>query len=175
MIEGVQTPLFIRPLTEDERHQVQTRLRWKDTFVLPRCQISTSMRSRRTSSSHSWPVGLPQADGPGCHPRLQYPWTCRLARGLIAPPSPLNDVFRRGVRDAARSLTSQSPRLWLRYQRVDLAAGRTDQFRAGTDCQARLRRACASGAGAFGHELETRQTLDYQSRCAIPTKKRAIG
>jgi transposase len=39
MIEDMQTPLFIRPLTEDERHHIQTGLRSKDGFVLRRCQI----------------------------------------------------------------------------------------------------------------------------------------
>ncbi len=39
MIEDMQTPLFIRPLTEDERHQVQAGLHSKDAFVLRRCQI----------------------------------------------------------------------------------------------------------------------------------------
>jgi transposase len=39
MIEDMQTPIFIRPLTEDERHQIQTGLRSKDAFVLRRCQI----------------------------------------------------------------------------------------------------------------------------------------
>ena len=35
----MQTPLFIRPLTEDERDQIQMGLRSKDAFVLRRCQI----------------------------------------------------------------------------------------------------------------------------------------
>ncbi len=35
----MQTPLFIRPLTEDERDQIQIGLRSKDAFVLRRCQI----------------------------------------------------------------------------------------------------------------------------------------
>jgi transposase len=44
----MQTPHFIRPLTEDERHQIQTGLRSKDAFVLRRCQIVTlSARGER--------------------------------------------------------------------------------------------------------------------------------
>lgn len=39
MIEGMKAPLFIRPLTEDERRQVQAGLRSSDAFVLRRCQI----------------------------------------------------------------------------------------------------------------------------------------
>ena len=39
MLEGMKAPLFIRPLTEDERNQVQAELRSSDAFVLRRCQI----------------------------------------------------------------------------------------------------------------------------------------
>ena len=39
MIEDMKAPLFIRPLTENERRQVQAGLRSSDAFVLRRCQI----------------------------------------------------------------------------------------------------------------------------------------
>ncbi len=35
----MKMPLFIRPLREDERKQVQAGLRLSDAFVLRRCQI----------------------------------------------------------------------------------------------------------------------------------------
>ncbi len=35
----MRPPIFIRPLTEDEQHQVQAGLRSSDAFVLLRCQI----------------------------------------------------------------------------------------------------------------------------------------
>jgi len=35
----MRTPIFIRPLTEDEQGQVQAGLRSSDAFVLRRCQI----------------------------------------------------------------------------------------------------------------------------------------
>ncbi len=37
--EGMRPPIFIRPLTEDEQHQLQAGLRSSDAFVLRRCQI----------------------------------------------------------------------------------------------------------------------------------------
>jgi transposase len=44
----MRTPIFIRPLTEDEQHQIQAGLRAKDAFVLRRCQILTlSARGER--------------------------------------------------------------------------------------------------------------------------------
>src|SRR5438445_6741816 len=39
MIESMKTPLFIRPLTENERNQIQAGLRSKDAFVLRRSQV----------------------------------------------------------------------------------------------------------------------------------------
>ena len=39
MIESMKRPLFIRPLTEDERRQIQAGLRSKEAFVLRRAQI----------------------------------------------------------------------------------------------------------------------------------------
>ena len=35
----MRTPIFIRPLTEDEQHQTQAGLRSSDAFVMRRCQI----------------------------------------------------------------------------------------------------------------------------------------
>ena len=35
----MKTPIFIRPFTENEQHQVQAGLRSSDAFVLRRCQI----------------------------------------------------------------------------------------------------------------------------------------
>ena len=35
----MRTPIFIRPLTEDEQHQIQAGLRSSDAFVMRRCQI----------------------------------------------------------------------------------------------------------------------------------------
>jgi transposase len=35
----MRTPIFIRALTEDERHQIQAGLRSSEAFVLRRCQI----------------------------------------------------------------------------------------------------------------------------------------
>ena len=42
MIEGMRNPIFIRPLTEDERQHIQKGLRSSDAFVLRRCQILTA-------------------------------------------------------------------------------------------------------------------------------------
>jgi hypothetical protein len=38
----MRTPIFIRPVTEDEQRRVQAGLRSSDAFVLRRCQILTA-------------------------------------------------------------------------------------------------------------------------------------
>jgi transposase len=47
----MRTPIFIRPLTEDEQRQIQAGLRSSDAFVLRRCQILlASARGERAPS-----------------------------------------------------------------------------------------------------------------------------
>ena len=44
----MRTPIFIRPVTEDEQRRIQAGLRSSDAFVLRRCQILTaSARGKR--------------------------------------------------------------------------------------------------------------------------------
>lgn len=51
MIEGMKAPHFIRPLTEDERNQVQRGLRSSNAFVLRRCQtLLASDRGERAGA-----------------------------------------------------------------------------------------------------------------------------
>jgi transposase len=47
----MKTPIFVRPLTEDEQQQIQAGLRSSDAFVLRRCQIlRASARGERASA-----------------------------------------------------------------------------------------------------------------------------
>ena len=51
MIESMKTPIFIRPLSENERSQIQAGLRSKDAFVLRRSQVLlASARGERASA-----------------------------------------------------------------------------------------------------------------------------
>src|SRR6266852_9435757 len=59
MIESMKTPLYIRPLTENERGHIQAGLRSKDAFVLRRSQVLlASARGQRAPAI---------ADQVGCH------------------------------------------------------------------------------------------------------------
>jgi len=50
----MRTPIFLRPLTEDEERQIQAGLRSSDAFVLRRCQIllASARRERAPSIAH---------------------------------------------------------------------------------------------------------------------------
>jgi GntR family transcriptional regulator/MocR family aminotransferase len=74
---------------------------------------------------------LPQANGAGHHPRLQYPRPRGVARRIFASPSTAYDLPRRGVRGAAGPFTSQPARLWPRYQCVDVALAARISFQQG--------------------------------------------
>src|SRR2546430_9672337 len=43
----MRTPIFIRPFTQDEQHQIQAGLRSSDAFVMRRCQILRASARRQ--------------------------------------------------------------------------------------------------------------------------------
>ncbi|EFH88315.1 helix-turn-helix domain-containing protein [Ktedonobacter racemifer] len=45
----MRTPIFIRPVTEDEQRQIQADLRSSDAFVLRRCQILLASARRESA------------------------------------------------------------------------------------------------------------------------------
>ena len=105
----MQTPLFIRPLTEDERDQIQMGLRSKDAFVLRRCQILlASDRGERAPSI---------ARQLGCHRQT----VLNVIHGFNADglavlqegssrPHQLRTTFSDAVLEALQDLLHRSPR-----------------------------------------------------------------
>lgn len=61
MILGMKQPIFVRPLTDDERKQLEVGLRSSNAFVLRRCQILLA------SSRGEWPPKI--AKNLGCNPQ----------------------------------------------------------------------------------------------------------
>jgi transposase len=53
----MRTPIFIRPLTEDEQRQVQAGLRSSDAFVLRRCQILLASARRERAPAIARQLG----------------------------------------------------------------------------------------------------------------------
>src|SRR5690242_15655458 len=162
-------PIFDRKRTSP----ASSRLTLQGRLCLAKSAGPARIGSWPTSTSHRRPIGVPQANRPQYHPRLQCRWVSRLAGRLFAPPSTAHDLSRRSVRGPTRSPASQPPRLWPADQCVDVILGGPDQLPTGTHSQTGLWRECASRSQTFRKELETSQTLDHQPRSPIPCKKKA--
>src|SRR2546423_1889535 len=105
----MQTPLFVRPLTADERATLETGLRSSSAFTVRRCQIllgSAEGQSTTTIARH-----LPCTDQ-----TVRNPIHASHQRGLPAPqpqssrPHTMAVLFPAGVCEALRALLHQSPR-----------------------------------------------------------------
>ena len=51
MLLGTQTPLFVRPLTADERATLETGLRSASAFTVRRCQILLASAERQPTTT----------------------------------------------------------------------------------------------------------------------------
>jgi hypothetical protein len=162
-------PTFDRTRTSPD----PSRLTLQRRLCLTKSSGPARIRSRGTCSSDLPTIRVPQTNSTQYPPRLQCRWLSRLRGRLFASPSTTNDLSRRSVRGTTGSATSQSPRLWPRYQCVDVIPGSPDQLPTGPHFQTCLWRECAPRSQTFRKELETGQTLDHQPRPAIPGKKKA--
>lgn len=109
MIEGMKTPLFIRPLTETERTQIQAGLRSRDAFVLRRAQVllASDRGERATAIAKQF----------GCHRQTVLNIIHRFnAAGLAAleegssRPHRLRTTFADEALEPLRDLLHRSPR-----------------------------------------------------------------
>ena len=57
MLKSMKPPLFIRPLTDEERHQLEGGLRSTHAFTLRRCQILLASAQRHTPAQIATHVG----------------------------------------------------------------------------------------------------------------------
>jgi len=105
----MQTPLFVRPLTADERATLETGLRSSSAFTVRRCQIllgSAEGQSTTTIARH-----LPCTDQ-----TVRNTIHAFYQRGLAAlqpqssRPHTMAVLFTAGVCEALRALLHQSPR-----------------------------------------------------------------
>ena len=162
MIEGMKAPLFIRPLTEDERNQVQAELRSSDAFVLRRCQILlASDRGERA------PVIAQQL---GCHKQTVLNVIHGFnAHGLAvlqegsSRPHRLRTTFSEEGLERLQDLLHRSPRdtgcergTWT----LELVG--PGQLRAGDHRHTGVRRKCAARPQTTQNQLEACQALDHQ-------------
>jgi len=60
----MKPPLFVRPLTDEERHDLEVGLRSKHAFTLRRCQIVLASAQRHTPAQIAQAVGCSVQTGP---------------------------------------------------------------------------------------------------------------
>ena len=106
---GMQTPLFVRPLTADERATLETGLRSPSAFTVRRCQILLARAEGQstTTMARHWHC-TDQTVRNTMHAFHQ-----RGLAGLQPPssrPHTTSAIFTPGVCEALRALLHQSPR-----------------------------------------------------------------
>ena len=147
-------------------------------FVIGFCAASVpdpaGLSTPRTRLRHCQDAWLRRPDGAQRDQRVQQNWPGRPQKGLLSPPSASHEHSRRSVAKAARPFTPQSTRIWHRAQSLEFASGCNNVFFARTDSRPSHGGKCASGSQAARGQLETRQTLDYQSRSDVSPKKRHV-
>src|SRR5262249_19331654 len=105
----MQTPLFVRPLTADERATLETGLRSPSAFTVRRCQILLASAEGQSTTTMARHLRCP--DRPARTPLHGSP-----RRGLAAfqpqssRPHTTSAFFTVGVWEALRALLHQSPR-----------------------------------------------------------------
>src|SRR5258707_4149419 len=99
-------------------------------------------------------------------------WAGRAAMWLLtSTPPAATGLPRRARRAGTRAGAPQPPRLRPPHQCVDAGSGGRGQFRPGPHSASGHGRSHPADLAAPGHQLETRQALDHQSRSAVRPKK----
>ena len=115
----------VHPTLDRKRTQPDpSRLTLQRRLCLATIPGPVGVRSWRTGDSYSQAIRVPQANRTQHHPWLQCGRTRRFRGRLFASPSTAYYLSRRNVRGTPGSAASQPPRLWPRYQCVDVILGR---------------------------------------------------
>src|SRR5215510_8562713 len=105
----MQTPLFVRPLTADERASLETGLRSTSAFTVRRCQIRLASAEGQSTSTIAHDLRCTDQTVRNAMHAFHH-------RGLAAlqPPSSrphtLSIIFDAGACESLRALLHQSPR-----------------------------------------------------------------
>jgi len=109
MLKSMKPPIFIRPLTDEERHQLEGGLRSKHAFTLRRCQILLASAQRHTPAQIATHVGWSvQTVRNALHAFAQRGLACLTEPSCVphTVPPVLDAAKRAGVHD----LLHQRPR-----------------------------------------------------------------
>jgi transposase len=173
MIKGMKAPIFIRPLTQDEHRQIQAGLRSSNAFVLRRCQVLLASARGEHASTIAKHLGCDDQTVRNAIKGFNARGLAALKEGSSRPHR-LRTTFTIEAARQLKALLHRSPHdfgldrgLWT----LELAA--KISFEQGiipheTDLGER-----APSPPTLRHQLEARQTLDYQPRSPVPAKKNA--
>jgi hypothetical protein len=166
----MQTPLFVRPLTADERATLETGLRSPSAFTVRRCQrlLARAEGQSPTTMAHALRC-TDQTVRNALHAFHQRGLT--VLQPLSSRPPPLHDLRRWGLRVSPGVVTSESADVRQAYQRVDPPASRRGQWRRGPDAALSQRRNHAPRLASVAGVLEAGQALDHQPRSSLGSKK----
>ena len=105
----MQTPLFVRPLTADERATLETGLRSASAFTVRRCQILLASAEGQTTTTIARHVHCTdQTVRNALHALHQRGLT--VLQPQSSRPHTTSTVFDAGVCESLRALVHQSPR-----------------------------------------------------------------
>ena len=105
----MRTPIFIRPLTEDERQHIQKGLRSSDAFVLRRCQILTASARGQRAPAIALQVGCDDQTVRNVIHGFNTSGLAVLQEGSSRPHR-LRTTFPDEALEALRDLLHRSPR-----------------------------------------------------------------
>ena len=167
----MRTPIFIRPVTEDEQHQIQAGLRSRDAFVLRRCQMVSACARLERVPQIARQVGCDDQVVRNVIHGFNTAGLDVLRQGSSRPHRLRTSFTEEGL-ERLQDLLHRSPREFGKERGTwTPGTGRPGVFGARHHRGANFRRERAPCPQTAENPLEACQTLDYQSRPAIPEKK----
>ena len=172
MLGGMRTPIFVRPLTDEERTTLTAGLRSSDGVLVRRCQMLLASARGERAPQIAEQVGCDEKTVRQLLHRFNRQGRAALPRGSSRPHQPPPRAFPASAPSSCARCLHRRPRdfghptsLWTLdlAAEVSFAQGLTDHLVTGE--------AIRHDAAAPGHRLETRQALDHQPRSGVRAKK----
>jgi transposase len=167
----MQTPLFVRPLTADERATLEAGLRSSSALTVRRGQILLANAEGQSTTTIAHDLRCTDQTVRNALQAFH-----QRGRAALQPqssrPHTLATIFTPGVCESRRALLHQSPRTFGKPpSRWTLALAAEVSFAQGAHATARQRRGSSCGAPPLAGVVEAGQTLDHQSRSGVCPEK----
>jgi DNA-binding CsgD family transcriptional regulator len=115
MLKTMKPPLFVRPLTEEERHHLESGLRSKHAFTLRRCQILLASAQQQTPAQIAKSLGCSvQTVRNALHAFAQHGPACLTEQSCV--PRTVQPVLDAAKRACIHGLLHQSPRTFGKHR-----------------------------------------------------------